>query len=378
MGPRIVRRFVNEKDRRDLLINQTNFPQIKISDELVKEVKNICRGVFSPLTGFLGQDDFTRVVEEMRLGDGQVWPLPIVLDVSEDEAEKISDGQKVLLKDSQGNLIAEMRVAEKFHYDKEKFCRGVFGTFDPTHPGVAMVNRMSPVLLGGELSLIDFSRDPFSKYNLDPIETRILFKAKGWRTVVGFQTRNVSHRAHEYLQRCALEMVDGLFINPVIGEKKGGDFQDQVILDAYQKLIDQFYPKNRVIMSILPLRMRYAGPREAVFHALVRKNFGCTHFVVGRDHAGVGDFYGPYDAQMIFDRLPGLGIQIMKFEHSFYCPKCGGMATMKTCPHNDHDRIKPSGTEIREKLIKGEDVSPEVMRPEICEVIKECDNPFFE
>lgn len=352
--------------------------KIVLNEEEVKEVKNIARGVYSPLSGFLNQEDFTAVVHEMKLSSGITWPIPIILDVDKETADKIQLGEKIALVDEKNNPIALMRVEDKYTYDKEIFAENVFKTRDKVHPGVAQVYAMKEYLLGGEIELLDNSKEPYYHFNLDPKETRLLFKERDWQTVAGFQTRNAPHRAHEYLQRCALEICDGLFINPVIGKKKTGDFLDEMILETYDYLIRNFLPRERAVLSILPLQMRYAGPREAIFHAIVRKNFGCTHFMVGRDHAGVGKYYGPYDAQKIFEGIEDIGLTILRFENSFHCHKCGSLATDKTCPHPEEYRVNPSGTLIRQLIQKGEMVPEEIMRPEISKILIGGKNVFVE
>lgn len=373
-----MNRVLKEEDAEKWQQKAKDLPQIRIDEEQVKDVKNIARGVYSPLKGFMNQADFESVVKNMTLADGTVWPIPFVLDIDEKTKSNLAIGEQVILADEDGNPIAVMNVRDLYQYDEKEVAKNVFKTDEEAHPGVKMVYDMEDWLVGGGIELIDNSKDPFENYNLDPSETRTLFKELGWNTVAGFQTRNTPHKAHEYLQRCALEVTDGLFVNPVIGKKKSGDFEDQVILNAYSHLIRDFFPKNRAVMSILPLAMRYAGPREAVLHAIIRKNFGCTHFIVGRDHAGVGDYYGTFEAQEIFDTIDDIGMDILKFEHSFYCRKCGHMATAKTCPHDREDQVGPSGTIIRDMLSKGELVPEDIMRPEISRAIIDSDNIFIE
>ena len=377
-GNILINRVLKKEDAEKAKAKAKEFKAIALDEELVKDVKNIARGVYSPLTGFMGKDDFESVVHKMTLADGTIWSIPFVLDIDKKTADQLAVGEQIALVDDKKNPVALMNVREKYTYNKDDFSVNVFKTADPKHPGVKMVQEMKEILLGGDIELIDNSKEPYNQYNLDPSETRTLFKERGWNTVAGFQTRNAPHRAHEYLQRCALEITDGLFVNPVIGKKKPGDFEDQVILDSYNYLIDNFFPKNRVVMSILPLKMRYAGPREAILHAIIRKNFGCTHFIVGRDHAGVGKYYGSFDAQNIFDDIEDIGMTILKFENSFYCKKCGHLATNKTCPHTKEDQIGPSGTLIRELISKGEIVPNEIMRPEISKILIDADKTFVE
>jgi sulfate adenylyltransferase len=377
-GKILVNRVLKKEDAEKAQKKAKELKAIELDEELVKDVKNIARGVYSPLTGFMGKDDFESVVHKMTLADGTIWSIPFVLDIDKKTVDQLAVGEQIALVDGKKNPVALMNVREKYTYNKDDFAVNVFKTADPKHPGVKMVQEMKDWLVGGDIELIDNSKEPYNQYNLDPYETRMLFKERGWNTVAGFQTRNAPHRAHEYLQRCALEVCDGLFVNPVIGKKKPGDFEDQVILDSYNHLINNFFPKNRVAMSILPLKMRYAGPREAILHAIIRKNFGCTHFIVGRDHAGVGKYYGSFDAQNIFDDIEDIGMTILKFDNSFFCKKCGHLATGKTCPHTKEDQIGPSGTLIRELISKGEIVPDEIMRPEISKILIEADKTFVE
>ena len=353
-----------------------NLPQIILDEEQVKDAKNIARGVLSPLSGFMNEADFVSCVNKMKLANGTVWPIPFVLGVTEEKAEEFKTGDEVALIDKQQQLIAILEVGDLYTFDPAQVAFHVFGTTDKAHPGVARWYHMPPVLIGGKIDLVDNSKEPYYEYNLDPAETRFLFESRGWKTVVGFQTRNAPHRAHEYLQRCGLELCDGLFINPIIGEKKAGDFKDELIIETYDYMAKHIFPKNKVAFSILPARMNYAGPREAVLHAIIRKNFGCTHFVVGRDHAGVGDYYGTYAAQEVFDQIEDLGIHILKFEHSFMCLKCDTVATIKTCGHTDADRIPPSGSKIRKLLQEKKVVPATIMRPEIVDILLKTDDPF--
>jgi sulfate adenylyltransferase len=271
-----------------------------------------------------------------------------------------------------------MNLEEKYRFDTEEFAQKTFDTLDMAHPGVAKTKQMGDIFLAGKVNLITEMEGSYDRYKLSPMETRILFREKGWRTIVGFQTRNPPHLGHEYVQKTALAFVDGVFINPVIGKKKKGDFKDEVILEAYDVLIENYYLKDRAVMSILPFEMRYAGPREAIFHALVRKNFGCTHFIVGRDHAGVGNYYGPYEAQEIFEEFPDLGIAPLFFKSFFYCKKCSGVTNEKACPHTKEEQISFSGTKIRALFSGGEMPPRELMRPEVSQLISKHQNPFIE
>lgn len=375
-GNVLVNRVLSKEHAEAARARAAKLFSITLDEDEVKDVKNIARGVYSPLTGFLNESDFVRVVEDMRLADGTVWSIPFVLDVTTEEADNMKSGDEVALKDVSGNVVAMLHVGDIYKYDVNHVVTHVYGTADEKHPGVMRWNKMNPVLVGGLIDLVDNSKEPYYEFNLDPAETRYMFQHRGWKTIAGFQTRNVPHRAHEYLQRCALELCDGLFINPIIGKKKAGDFKDELIMKAYEHMINNYFPRNSATFSILPARMNYAGPRDAVWHAIIRKNFGCTHFVVGRDHAGVGDYYGTYAAQEIFDTLPDMGIKILKFEHSFMCKKCDCVATSKSCGHADEFRVPPSGTKIRKLLSAGEPVPADIMRPDIVEMLLKAGDQF--
>ena len=378
-GGKLVNRVVTEEKRDRLIEEAKELPKIEISKETAVEVENMAHGVYSPLEGFMTSNDFISVLENMRLENDLPWTIPIVLDVSHDVLEKLGvrEGDFVALI-TNGSVEALMEVEEIYKFDKKEFTEKVFKTTDLDHPGVKKVFEMRDRLVGGKIDLLNQIENPFEKYTLQPIETRVLFKELGWRTVVGFQTRNAPHLGHEYVQKTALTFVDGLFINPVIGRKKKGDFRDEVILKAYEVLIERYYLKNRAVLAVLRTEMRYAGPREAIFHAIVRKNFGCTHFIVGRDHAGVGSYYKPYEAQEIFEEFPDLGITPIFFKQFYYCKKCYGFVNEAVCPHRGEDIIPPSGTKIREMLMKGELPPKEMMRPEVAEVILSFEKPFVD
>ena len=377
-GGKLINRIMEPRERQQTQQELSDWPQVVLAADMVSEVLNIARGVFSPLEGFLGRAQLESVVGEGRLPDGLPWTIPILLAVDEEQADRLKEGQPLTLMSPGGEPLAVMHLEEKYRFDRTTIARGVFGTEDSAHPGVKGLFDLPEVFLAGPIDLLEDLKTPYPRYNLSPSETRYLFKQKGWDTVVAFQTRNPPHRAHEYIQKCALEICDGLFINPVIGRKKTGDFTDDLILKAYQTLIDDFYPQDRVVMSILPWQMRYAGPREAIFHAIVRKNFGCTHHIIGRDHAGVGDYYDTYAAHRIFADFPDLGIEPLFFEHSFWCRDCGNMGTSKTCPHDKGSWLSPSGTKIRGIITEGAEVAPEIMRPEIARVLTSQDHPFVD
>jgi len=344
----------------------------------LSDLELLAVGAFSPLTGFMLKADYDRCVEEMRLANGLVWTIPVTLAVEKDLAGRIKEGQEVALCEGD-RVLAVMEVVEKYPYDrtaKEREAREVYRTTDEAHPGVARLYRQGEVLLGGDIWLVDWPtavRTEFPELRHTPAQTRRMFARRGWRSVVGFQTRNPIHRAHEYIQKTALEIVDGLFLHPLVGETKKDDIPAEVRIASYQAILRDYYPAERVILGVFPAAMRYAGPREAVFHAICRKNYGCTHFIVGRDHAGVGNYYGTYDAQNIFDEFPpeDIGIIPLKFEHAFYCRRCGGVVSAKTCPHGPEDRVYLSGTQVRQMLEQGEMLPEEFTRPEVARILLE-------
>lgn len=376
-GGRLVRRKTTGKRLEALKEEAKELPKIELSYDIAVDIENIANGVFSPLEGFLVQEDYLHVLYDMRLSNDVPWTIPIVLDVSPDDIVGVKEGDDIALVYN-SKPLAVMRVEEIYGWDKKEFAKMIYKTTDTRHPGVAKTLKKKELLIGGPIDLIDHIESRFEKYLLWPEETRILFREKGWKTIVGFQTRNAPHRGHEYVQKAALTFTDGLFINPLVGWKKKGDFKDEVILAAYEALIKHYYPKNVVVLAVLRTAMRYAGPREAIHHAILRKNFGCTHFIVGRDHAGVGNFYKPYEAWDIFDEFPDLGITPLFIREAFYCKKCGGMVNAKICPHGEEHRLKISGTKIREILHKGEKPPEYMMRPEVAEAILKYDNPFVE
>jgi sulfate adenylyltransferase len=375
-GGKLIDRVLKGKDKAEAQAKAARLPSIALDPDSTSEVENIATGVFSPLEGFLGEKDFRHVLGQMRLASDLPWTIPIVLDVDKAAADKLCPGDDVALLNPSGSAVAILHLAEKFCFDREDIARSVFGTTDPDHPGVAKVLAMKDVLLAGPIDLIEATPTPYDRWKLSPRETRVLFNARGWRTVVGFQTRNTPHLGHEYVQKAALTYVDGLFINPVIGRKKKGDYKDEVILESYEELIRHYYVPERTTMAVLMMEMRYAGPREAIHHAIIRKNFGCTHIIIGRDHAGVGAYYQPFAAHAIFDAFPDLGIQPLFFRSFYYCKKCSAVVNEKICPHPPADQVQFSGTKIRDLLLKGEYPPDELVRPEVAKVIMDYKNPF--
>jgi sulfate adenylyltransferase len=334
----------------------------------LSDLDMLASGALSPLQGFMGRDDYESVLETMRLAGGLPWALPVCLSV--DEAPK---GDRVVLADGPGKPYAVLEVQEIFEYDKQREAQQSFRTTDEEHPGVARLYEQKPLYLAGRVTVFERAEPSFPELALDPAETRAAFAERGWRRVVGFQTRNPIHRAHEYLTKVALETVDGLLIHPLVGETKSDDVPAATRVECYRVLLDGYYPEDRVVLSAFPAAMRYAGPREAIWHAICRKNYGCSHFIVGRDHAGVGDYYGTYDAQLIFDEFEPheLDIEPMFFEHSFWCRTCGSMASAKTCPHDSDQHVFLSGTKVREMLGEGELPPAEFSRPEVAAVLIE-------
>jgi len=340
--------------------------RVTLTSREVSDLDMLASGALSPLEGFMGSADYERVVEEMRLQGGLPWALPVCLAVDEAPA-----ADTVALADEEGRLIATLEVEDAFRYDKEREAERCFRTTDAEHPGVARLYAQKDLYLAGRVTVFERTPPAHPELALDPSETRARFAARGWRRVVGFQTRNPIHRAHEYLTKGALETVDGLLIHPLVGETKSDDVPAAVRIECYRILLDGYYPADRVVLSVFPAAMRYAGPREAIWHAICRKNYGCSHFIVGRDHAGVGAYYGTYDAQLIFDEFASheLDIEPMFFEHAFWCRTCGQMATPKTCPHPGDEHVHLSGTKVRELLAAGELPPAEFSRPEVAEVL---------
>ncbi len=378
-GGKLIDRVVSEKKREEILAEYKELPKLSISDESIEDLNNISHGVFSPLTGFMGEEDVDSIIKNDRLANGLPWTIPITLDIAKEEAAKYTEGEEIAL--INGNqVLGVLHLEQKYPYKKKEIAQSVFQTLDMEHPGVANVMNAHDVLLAGDIELINTDIKQYKEYTFYPKETREIFEKKNWKTVVGFQTRNVPHLGHEYVQKAALTLVDGLFINPIIGKKKKDDFLDPIILGAYDILLSNYYPKEKTTMGILRTRMRYGGPKEAIFHSIMRKNFGCSHFIVGRDHAGVGSYYGPFDAHGIFEKFDDLEIQPICFKSFYICDKCTGVVSDSVCPHDGSEYQKfISGNKIRSMIMNKElNNLGEFMRPEVAKYLIEQEKLFVE
>ena len=371
-GGVLINREVEGEARQTLLDRAPAMPRINLTAREVSDIEMIGIGAFSPLTGFMNQVDYENVRDKKHLANGLPWTIPITLSVPNAQAASYQEGQEIALYQEGDHLLAILTLAEKYAYDKELEAKTVYLTTETAHPGVAVLYSQHDTLLGGTIQVVNRPLNaPFQNYRLTPAQTRAIFVEKNWRRVVGFQTRNPVHRAHEYIQKCALEIVDGLLLHPLVGETKSDDIPADVRMNCYEALLNNYYPKDRTLLSVLPASMRYAGPREAIFHAIMRKNYGCTHFIVGRDHAGVGNYYGTYDAHYIFQEFDpqALDITPLFFDHTFFCRRCGAMASAKTCPHSSSDHVFLSGTKVREMLQNGQVPPVEFTREEVAQVL---------
>ncbi|MBE3604096.1 sulfate adenylyltransferase [bacterium] len=371
-GAELVDRTVPAPERAAARAHAAKLPVIALGARELADLEMLSTGAFSPLTGFMGEADYQRSRDDLRLANGVPWSIPITLGVDDAAARELKPGQEIALAADGGLRIATLKISEIYRVDRKREAEAVFGTADDAHPGAKNVTSTPPWCVAGPVSLFeDIPGRTFLEYPREPRQTRAAFRELGWRRIVAFQTRNPTHRAHEYIQKAALEICDGLLVHPLVGETKSDDVPAAVRMETYKVLLDKYYPKGRAMLAVMPAHMRYGGPREAILHAIIRRNYGCTHFIVGRDHAGVGNYYGTYDAQKIFDRYAHqeIGITTLNFENTFYCGKCGGMASYKTCPHADADRLLLSGTKVREMLRAGQAPPPEYTRPEIAEIL---------
>ena len=372
-GGKLVVNMADAQEAQELHELAKSLPRIEIGSRQLADLEMLANGAYSPLNGFMTSADYRGVVDTMHLANGLPWSIPITLSASSEQARSLKEGTQIALVNAQGVLQAVMTVEEKFGYEKQHEASKVYRTTEEAHPGVKVVYSQGDVLLGGPVRVVSLQEQFFAKYRFTPTQSRQMFAGRGWKRVVGFQTRNPVHRAHEYIQKCALEIVDGLYLHPLVGDTKGDDIPADVRMRCYEVLLENYYPANRVILGVLPAAMRYAGPREAIFHALMRKNYGCSHFIVGRDHAGVGNYYGTYDAHYIFAEFDAakLGITPMFFDHTFFCRACDSMASAKTCPHSAEHHVTLSGTKVRQMLQAGEIPPREFSRPEVAKVLIE-------
>jgi sulfate adenylyltransferase len=371
-GNELVDLRVPEGDRPRLRNYAEKLPAVTLNGRDLADLEMLATGAFSPLTGYMAEADYVRSRDDMRLASGVPWPIPITLGIEEAAASELTGGQDIALTSEDGNRLGLLKVAEIYQVDRKREAEAVFGTGDEAHPGAKNVLAMGPWCLAGRVMLLeDIPGRTFLQYPREPRQTRAEFRANGWKKIVAFQTRNPTHRAHEYIQKAALEICDGLLLHPLVGETKGDDVPAAVRMETYELLLKLYYPPGRAMLAVMPAHMRYGGPREAILHAIIRRNYGCTHFIVGRDHAGVGNYYGSYDAQKIFERFDPaeIGITPLTFENTFYCRKCASMASYKTCPHADDDRLLLSGTKVREMLRRGESPPPEFTRPELAAIL---------
>src|SRR5262245_16143319 len=371
-GGRLIDREARGAERESLLRASAHMPGLTLNARAEADMELIAQGALSPLVGVMAKSDYLLVRYQRRLVNGLVWTIPVTLSATGEEQAKLKIGNDVALRSLDGRLVAVLHLAEIFKYDKQLEAERVYLTTEEKHPGVKALYAQGDYLLGGHVSVVErHRRHEFAPYRYSPRELRALFAERGWRSVVAFQTRNPVHRAHEYIQKCALETVDGLLLHPIVGETKSDDIPATVRLRAYEVIIEHYYPQSRTQLAVLPAAMRYAGPREAIFHAIIRQNYGCSHFIVGRDHAGDGNYYGTYDAQLVFDEFEPheLDIEPMFFEHSFWCKACGSTAAAKTCPHGADEHVFLSGTKVREMLGNGELPPVEFSRPEVAQVL---------
>ena len=375
-GGKLVKRLLEGEELAEAKKRADEFPKVYMASRETSDLLMIGMGALSPLTGFMGKKDWKGICDEFKMGSGVFWPIPITLSISKDEALGLKEGKEVALIDRVGHeLMGSMKIEERYTIDKQLECKQIFRTDDPRHPGVAKVMAQEEVNLAGQVKIfseLDYP-DRFPGLYAHPEETRALFEERGWRTIAALQLRNPMHRSHEYLAKIALEVSDGLFIHQIVGRLKEGDIPAEVRVKCVEILVDHYFPKERVVNKAYPMEMRYAGPREALLHAIFRQNFGASHMIIGRDHAGVGDYYGPFDAQKIFNEIPedALAIKMLPIDWTFYCYKCRVMASFKTCPHDKEDHLNLSGTLLRKMLTEGKSLPEEFSRPEVLSILKE-------
>ena len=371
-GGTLVDRTIGEAEANQARERAASLPSIRISSVTLADLYLLAVGGFSPLEGFMGSADYESVLGKITLANGLPWSVPVTLPATGEEVSSFAVGDQVALIAEDGQIAATIEVSEIYGWDRDREAQSIYATTDRAHPGVARLDGMGDKLVAGRITyLYQDDISGFPDRNLTPAQTRAEFDRRGWNTIVAFQTRNPVHRAHEYLQKCAMEIVDGLLLHPLVGDTKSDDIPADVRMECYDAILENYYPMDRVVLSVLPAAMRYAGPREAIFHAIMRRNYGCTHFIVGRDHAGVGNYYGTYEAQEIFDKidLDRLGIVPLKFEHAFFCKACGQMVSQKTCPHGKENHVFLSGTKVRDLLAAGTRPPAEFSRPEVADVL---------
>jgi sulfate adenylyltransferase len=371
-GGTLVNRILSDQERAKVMDRIPGLKRLALNRREIADLEMIATGAFSPLEGYVNSKDYESILHSMHLTNGLPWTIPITLSVDEENKNKLNEGEELALYSPEGQCLGVMQLEEIYPYNKQREALQVYKTDDPNHPGVAALNNQGDFYLAGRISLVNrVPHEDFIKHRLDPKETRVLFSEKGWQTIVAFQTRNPVHRAHEYIQKCAMEMVDGLLLHPLVGETKSDDIPADTRMKCYEVLLKNYYPDDRVVLSVMPANMRYAGPKEAIMHAIIRKNYGCSHFIVGRDHAGVGNYYGTYDAHKIFSEFDpaNLAITPLFFDYTFYCKACGGMASTKTCPHGKESHVFLSGTKVREMLSRNETPPVEFTRPEVADVL---------
>jgi sulfate adenylyltransferase len=370
-GGVLVINLADAAERAELQARAQSLPRLVVGSRQLADLEMLAIGAYSPLKGFMTRDDYLSVVSQMHLTNGLPWSIPITLAVTTEQAKLLPEGSEVALVNVQNELQAVLTILEKYSYDKQHEVKFVYRTGDEAHPGVKVIYEQGDVLLGGPVRVVALQKQTFAQYRYTPTQSRALFSERGWKRIVAFQTRNPVHRAHEYIQKCAMETVDGLYLHPLVGDTKGDDIPADVRMRCYEVLLENYYPQDRVVLGVLPAAMRYAGPREAIFHALMRKNYGCSHFIVGRDHAGVGNYYGTYDAHYIFAEFDAekLGITPMFFDHTFFCRVCDSMASKKTCPHDSSQHVVLSGTKVRQMLQSGQEPPREFSRPEVARIL---------